>query len=81
MSFNETFTEETLLQGLTSLAKISKRLQNAIITQEYIFIFLKKILRQKGSLEKVIIYLDPPYMGTEDYIRLLIQKMKSSMKN
>ena len=28
----------SLLQGLTSLAKISKRLQNAIITQEDIFI-------------------------------------------
>ncbi len=72
--FNETFTEETLLQGLTSLAKISKRLQNAIITQEDIFIFLKKILRQKGSLEKVIIYLDPPYMGTEDYYKAFNSK-------
>ncbi|MDE6938703.1 MAG: DNA adenine methylase, partial [Lachnospiraceae bacterium] len=74
LSFNETFTEETLLQGLTSLAKISKRLQNAIITQEDIFIFLKKILRQKGSLEKVIIYLDPPYMGTEDYYKAFNSK-------
>ena len=72
--FNETFTEETLLQGLTSLAKISKRLQNAIITQEDIFIFLKKILRQKGSLEKVIIYLDPPYLGTEDYYKAFNSK-------
>lgn len=63
-------TKEILIHNLISLIKISKIIQNTVITQKDIFTFLEEIINRGDLLEKIIIYLDPPYIGTEYYYKV-----------
>lgn len=69
-SYKNNVTEEKLFSNLDNLIDLTKKLKNANITRKDVFEFLNKIIEwEKSKLAEYIIYLDPPYIGTEDYYK------------
>ena len=69
-SLRNSVSDNTLLKKIIIILIISKRLHKTKITKNDVFYFLKKIEKQEGSLKGIIIYLDPPYIGTENYYKV-----------
>ena len=69
-SYKNNVTVEKLFSNLDNLIDLIKKLKNANITRKDVFEFLNKISKwEKSKLAEHIIYLDPPYIGTEDYYK------------
>ena len=67
-TFRKSAIDNTLLKKLFIILVVSKRLKDTKITKNDVFYFLNKIAkRKKEDLIRTVIYLDPPYIGTELY--------------
>lgn len=68
-SIKKGVNDETLLKKAIILSKVSQRLKNTKITKNNAFYFFnnKIIDREITELKKSLLYLDPPYIGTEYY--------------